>query len=66
MFRRKKPGWLYAGMYCEDHLKEVVKVLGTVKTESVDKEYVEIKDRCKAHGCKELVSFIVYREGTPP
>lgn len=66
MFRRKKSGWVYAGIFCEQHLSQVVKVLGTVKTEAVDKESVEMKDRCCVHGCKEYVSFTVFREGTPP
>ena len=64
--RKKRFGWVYAGVYCEEHLREVAKVLGTIKVESVDKEYIELNQKCSAHGCAEFVSFVVYKEGTPP
>lgn len=66
MLRRRKPGWIFAGFYCNAHLPKVGGVLGTMKVEAVNKEYVEHDERCSHLDCKELVSFIVYREGASP
>ena len=59
---RKKPSWVFAGIYCSEHLPKAIKVYGTVKTEAVNKEYMELDERCSFHECKELVDFMVYRE----
>ena len=62
IFRRGQR-WEFIGIYCEHHMKDVIRNYGMLRIQTLDTESVPLDTGCHIHGCRDRPSFTAEKVG---